>query len=217
MSKAILALPCLFLAFGTLAAGQSKPDAPKTPPGSPPDASREVTGKVSPEEAASGIGVPVDAKTYRIGAEDILYIKVWREPEVSGPASVRPDGRITMPLIGEQKASGLTPEQLGADITKALSKFIVRPDVTVSLQSVQSKKYYITGEVNRTGAFPLVVPTTVLEALSGAGGFRDFANPKKIIIIRGAERLHFNYKEVVKGKNPQQNIFLENGDHLIVP
>ncbi|HYZ83764.1 MAG TPA: polysaccharide biosynthesis/export family protein [Bryobacteraceae bacterium] len=160
---------------------------------------------------------PVDPKTYEIGPEDVLLIRVWREPEFSGPVQVRPDGKFTLPLVGDIPAAGLTPNKLAEDITKALTEFINKPEVTVSLQSVQSKKYYITGEVNRTGSFPLIVPTTVLEALTNAGGFREFARSNKIVIMRGLQRIKFNYKEVIKGKNLEQNILVQNGDYIHVP
>jgi polysaccharide export outer membrane protein len=160
---------------------------------------------------------PVDPNTYVIGAEDHLSIRVWREREVSGGVVVRPDGMISMPLIGEVHAGGKTPEQLGKVITERLSEYLTRPEVLVSVTAIRSKKYYITGQVNRTGAFPLVVPTTILEALSGAGGFGQWANTKKIVILRGEKRIPFNYKEVIKGKNLEQNIYLQNGDHILVP
>jgi polysaccharide export outer membrane protein len=160
---------------------------------------------------------PVDHGTYVIGAEDHLAIRVWREPEVSGSVIVRPDGMITMPLIGEVQAAGKTPNQLKEAIAEQLSEYLTRPEVLVSVTGIRSKKYYITGQVNSTGSFPLVVPTTILEALSGAGGFQQWANTKKIVILRGNKRIPFNYKDVIKGKNLDQNIYLENGDHIIVP
>jgi polysaccharide biosynthesis/export protein len=160
---------------------------------------------------------PVDPKTYVIGPEDILAVRVWREPELSSAVQVRPDGKITLPLIGEMDAAGQTPEGLKNKVVEALQEYIVKPDVIVSIQSVQSRKFYITGEVNRPGTFPLVVPTTILEALTNSGGFREFANPKKITILRRGKILKFNYNEVVKGKNMQQNVQIENGDYIVVP
>lgn len=109
--------------------------------------------------------MPVDPKTYKLGPEDIIMIKVWREPDLSGPVFVRPDGKISMPLVGELQAAGHTPEQLGHEITAALSKVMNKPEVFIAVQQVNSKKYYIIGEVNRTGVFPLVTTTTVLEAI----------------------------------------------------
>jgi polysaccharide export outer membrane protein len=161
--------------------------------------------------------MPVDPKTYLIGPEDILMIKVWKEGELSGNVQVRPDGKITLPLVGELQASGATPEGLKGKIVEALSEFINKPEVTVFLMSVQSKKFHIMGEVSRPGSYPLVVPVTILEALTNAGGFREFANTKKITILRNGKTLKFNYNDVIKGKNMQQNIPIENGDYIVVP
>ena len=144
-------------------------------------------------------------------------IRVWREPDLSGPVGVRPDGKISLPLIGELQAAGVTPEKLAEKITEGFSKYVASPEVMVQVASVNSKKYFISGEVMRPGSYPLVVPTTVLEALAIAGGFRDYADRKKIMIMRGPKRYSFNYTEVVKGKNLLQNILLESGDHIIVP
>jgi len=160
---------------------------------------------------------PVDPNTYQIGPEDVLLIRVWREPELSGTVVVRPDGKITLPLVGEVTAGGRTPAALRKEITERLSEFITRPEVLVQVQAVRSKKYYVIGKVNRTGAFPLVVPTTVLEALSAAGGFQPWAKKNKIVILRGNQRLRFNYDQVIQGKNLEQNIYLQNGDYIIVP
>jgi polysaccharide export outer membrane protein len=181
-----------------------------------PPASRSDASSTAPSKA-DGAGVAVDPKTYVIGAQDVLLIKVWREQDFTGPYTVRPDGKISMPLVGDVQASGLTPERLGEQLKQALSNFINSPDVSVSLQTVGSKKFYITGEVNRAGEYTLATPTKVFDALSNAGGFRDFANKKKIIIIRGTERIKFNYQDILKGKNLEQNIFLENGDTIVVP
>ena len=169
------------------------------------------------EALRKAVGAPVDPRTYVIGAEDILMIRVWREPDLSGPVGVRPDGKISLPLIGEVQAAGVTPEKLAEKITEGFSKYVASPEVMVQVASVNSKKYFVSGEVMRPGSYPLVVPTTVLEALAIAGGFRDYADRKKIMILRGPKRYSFNYTEVVKGKNLLQNIQLESGDHIIVP
>jgi len=179
-------------------------------------ASAPAAKKSHPESEAANTA-NVDRKAYVIGPEDVISVRVWREPDNSGSFRVRPDGRVSIPLIGEIQAAGLTPEQLSDNITKGLEKVMVRPEVTVGVEQVNSKKYYIQGEVNRPGAYPLVIPTTVLEALVNAGGFRDFANTKKIVILRGTQRLRFNYKEVTKGKKMEQNILLKPGDQIIVP
>jgi polysaccharide export outer membrane protein len=157
-------------------------------------------------------------KTYTIGPEDVLNILVWREPELTKNHLVRSDGKITMPLLGDIQAAGLTPERLKAQLTQALSEQILKPEVTVTVMAVNSKKFYISGEVNKSGMFSLAVPVRVFDALNLAGGFRDFAKTTDILIIRanGKEILHFNYKEYLKGKHTEKNIFLENGDSIIV-
>ena len=159
----------------------------------------------------------VDPHTYAIGAGDVLFVKVWREMDFTGPYTVRPDGKITIPLVGDMQAAGLTPERLGEQLKQALSDYINNPDVSVSLQQINSKKFFISGEVARPGEYILTTPTRIFDALANSGGFRDFANKKKIIIIRGAERIKFNYLEVLKGKDLDQNIFIENGDTIVVP
>lgn len=175
------------------------------------------TGAHKKVEAPTLGGAPVDPKTYVIGPEDLLVVRVWREAELSGEFPVRPDGRISLPLVNEIQAAGLTPEQLKAAVEKGLSRYMTQPEVSVAVRQVNSKKYFIIGEVQKPGSYPLTVPTSVLEALVNAGGFRDFANPKKIVILRGGERLKFNYKEVISGKKMDQNIRLESGDQIIVP
>jgi polysaccharide export outer membrane protein len=160
--------------------------------------------------------MPVDPKSYRVGPEDVIAVRVWREPELSGQFVVRPDGRITLPLAGELNVSELTPEQVQAKVIELYSKFVNKPEVGVSLSRVGSKKYYLVGQVARAGMMPLVVPTTILEAINAAGGFQEFANKKKVTILRGTKILRFNYEEVINGKKMEQNILVENGDHIIV-
>jgi len=202
----------LWLAAATPAQAQKE-----SPPAPPPSTTAPARGDAPAAPLKPDSGVAVDPKTYVIGAQDVLSIKVWREQDFTGLYTVRPDGKITLPLIGDVQASGLTPERLGDQLKQGLSNFINSPDVSVSLQAVGSKKFYITGEVNRPGEYVLAIPTKVFDALSNSGGFRDFANKKKIIIIRGTDRLRFNYQDILKGKNLEQNIFLENGDTVVVP
>lgn len=159
----------------------------------------------------------VDPTTYVIGVQDQLFVRVWRENDFTAPYIVRPDGKITIPLIGDVQAGGLTPERLAAQLKQGLTDYINNPDVTVTITQVNSKKYFVTGGVARTGEFPLAVPIHVFDALTNAGGFRDFANKKKIIIIRGSDRIKFNYVDILKGKNLEQNILLQNGDTIVVP
>ncbi len=174
---------------------------------------KDITAK--PIDAS--VAAPVDPGKYQIGPEDLLFIRVWREPDFTLPVAVRPDGKITMPLIGDVRAAGESPLQLTAALKQLLTQYLNNPDVNVFVTEVRSKKFYIDGEMNRPGSFALVTPTSVLEALSRGGGFRDFANTRKIRVLRGGEVLHFNYKDVTKGKHLEQNIAVENGDHIIVP
>jgi polysaccharide export outer membrane protein len=176
-------------------------------------ASAEEASKVLETSAA----LAVDQEKYQIGTEDLLFIRVWREPDFTLPVAVRPDGKITMPLIGEVQAAGQSPLQFTATLKQLLAQFLNNPDVSVFVTEVRSKKFYIDGEMNRPGWFALVTPTSVLEALSRGGGFREFANTKKIRVLRGGEIRHFNYREVTNGKHLEQNIAVENGDHIIVP
>lgn len=195
----------------------------QTPAGSAPAQapSKAEAEKSAPPKTAeiplSGLAAPVDPHSYIIGSEDVLAIRVWRENDLSVGVVVRPDGKITIPLAGDVQAAGLTPTQLAAKITEAYSKFLNRPEVSVSVQQVQSRRYFITGKVGRPGAVSLVTPTTVLDAITMAGGLQDFAKKSKIVIMRGKERLKFNYNEVIKGKKVEQNILLQPGDYIVVP
>jgi polysaccharide biosynthesis/export protein len=171
----------------------------------------------TPKIDTAQTALAVDPGKYQIGAEDLLFVRVWREPDFTLPVAVRPDGKITMPLIGEVRAAGQSPLQLTATLKQLLMQYLNNPDVSVFVTEVRSKKFYIDGEVNRPGSFALVTPTSVLEALSRSGGFREFANTKKIRILRGGEIRHFNYKDVTNGKHLEQDIVVENGDHIIVP
>ena len=183
----------------------------------PDTAPAKVESPKAPTNAAeAGLGQAVDARTYVIGPEDILMITVWREPDFTKPVIVRPDGKISMPLINDIQAAGMTPTALGVKLTEALSEFINKPEISVSVNQINSQKFFINGNVNRTGQFPLAVPTRIADALSAAGGFRDFANTKKIVIIRGDKRLYFNWNDYKKGKHLEQNIYLQTGDTILV-
>lgn len=195
-------VPAALAAAGLAAQEPAKP-APK------PDDAR-------PASAAAGIAA-VDPNSFVLGVEDVIFIRTWRNEDWTWETAIRPDGKITGPLIGDIEAAGKTPAQVAQTIAELLTKYINKPEVTVTVRQVNSKKYYVTGEVNQGGAFPLVGRVTVLEALGKAGGFREFANLKKIVILRNGQRLPFNYREVTKGKKLEQNIVLEPGDYIIVP
>jgi polysaccharide export outer membrane protein len=157
-----------------------------------------------------------------VGNDDVLAINVWKEPDISRSIPVRSDGKISLPLVGEVQAAGRTPLQLEQDIATKLRYYIAAPEVTVMVQEIHSQKFNILGQVAKPGSYPLEVATTVLDAIAAAGGFRDFANQKAIYILRqnpggGESRIAFNYKNVIKGKNSQQNIKLEPRDTIVVP
>lgn len=168
---------------------------------------------------------PAGAETrsdYVIGNGDVLAINVWKEAEVSRTVPVRPDGKISLPLIGEIQAAGKTPKQLQADISKGLRDYISEPEVAVIVQEQKSQRFNILGQVQKPGSYLLTNPTTVLDAIAIAGGFRDFAKVKSIKVLRqqadGKQvNLAFNYKDAIKGSNTAQNIEIEPGDTIYVP
>jgi polysaccharide export outer membrane protein len=176
------------------------------------------------EPSAKGTPVSQAAEndaSYAIGPQDTLRIDVWKEAEISRTVPVRPDGKISLPLLNDVQAAGLTPMQLANAITEGLKKYINNPQVTVTVQEINSRRVFVTGEVARAGAFPLLPNMTVLQALSSTGGFTQFAKLKSIYVLRtedGKQIKHpFNYKDVVSGKKPEQNIFLQPGDVIVVP
>jgi polysaccharide export outer membrane protein len=185
---------------------------------------QDATENQKPAKAAAP-AVATKAATidpnYVIGAQDVLDISVWKEPEVSRTVPVRPDGKISLPLLNDVQAAGLTPSQLAAQLTESLKRFVANPQVTVIVTTINSQRIYIMGEVTRPGAYPMLPGMTVLQALSSGGGFTPYANLKKIYLLRQENgkqtKYAFNYKEVIGGKNPEQNIQLKAGDTIVVP
>ncbi|MBZ5683705.1 MAG: polysaccharide biosynthesis/export family protein [Acidobacteriia bacterium] len=173
------------------------------------------SAKSSDEVQASNV-----APDYVIGADDTLHISVWKEPDLTETLPVRPDGKISMPLLNDITAAGLTPLQLRDTITEKLKKYIADPRVTVVVTGMNSRRIFVTGEVTHTGPMTLLPHMTMLQALAQAG-FTQFANPKAIYLLRNEngkqQKLPFNYKEVVKGNHPEQNIELKPGDTIVVP
>jgi polysaccharide export outer membrane protein len=173
------------------------------------------------DETKSTITPATTDPAYVIGPEDVLDVNVWKEPDMTRIVPVRPDGKITLPLINDVEAAGSTPQQLASTVTSKLRKYLTEPQVTVIVTQINSQRVFVVGEVLRAGAFPLVPGTTVLQALASAGGFTTFANVKKIHVMRVVNGKHteipFNYREVLKGDNPDQNIKLEPGDTVVVP
>lgn len=160
--------------------------------------------------------------TFVIGNDDVLAVSVWKEPDISKSVPVRSDGKISLPLVGEVEAAGQTPLKLEQEIASRLKNYISEPEVTVIVQQINSQKFNILGQVTKPGAYPLTNSPTVLDAIAVAGGFRDFAKRNRIYVLRqnpdGTQaRLTFNYKEVIKGENPAQNVKLQPRDTIVVP
>lgn len=209
VGKLSLAALLVLVSVGLLAQTESAPAAAAS------DKAAADKTAAAPEKGRSD-------ESYVIGPNDMLAINVWKEPEVSRSVPVRSDGKISLPLVGELQAGGQTPKQLEQEITKRLQSYISEPEVTVIVTDSKSQRINILGMVARPGAYLLSGSTTVLDAIAMAGGFKDFAKKKSVYVLRaGADgtqkRLPFNYKEVIKGTNPEQNIRLLPGDTIVVP
>jgi polysaccharide export outer membrane protein len=216
MHRTIVFVVAILLANAgiTQAAQQEKKDGGKEPAAT---SARNTSAAATDNKPAPATTDPA----YVIGAEDVLNIDVWKEPDVSRTVPVRPDGRISLPLINDVQAAGLTPQQLSVTVAESLRKYLNEPQVTVIVTAINSQRIFVVGEVQHVGAFSLIPGMTVLQALSGAGGFTPFANVKKIHVMRVRDGKHIelpvNYREVLKGDNPDQNIKLEPGDTVVVP
>ena len=165
---------------------------------------------------------PAAGRDYIIGNGDLLAINVWKEAEISRVVPVRPDGKISLPLIGELQASGRTPRQLQEEIAKKLKDYVAEPEVNVIVQEIKSQKFNVLGMVMHPGSYTLTKPMTVIDAIAMAGGFRDFAKQKDVYVLRRdvggkQNRLPFNYKDVIKGRSPEQNVELQSDDTVVVP
>jgi polysaccharide export outer membrane protein len=206
-------LAAAFLAFPLLAQTSSRGKAKAK--------QMQTTSAASSNDHGSVVSPATADPGYVIGPEDVLNVSVWKEPQITQVVPVRPDGKISMPLLNDVQAAGLTPMQLSEDITKKLAKYLSNPQVTVIVTQINSQRYYIMGEVARAGTYPLLPNMTVLQALSGAGGFTPFAKLSDIYVLRIADgrqiKLPFNYKDVIKGQKTDQNIILKAGDTIIVP
>jgi polysaccharide export outer membrane protein len=156
-----------------------------------------------------------------IGADDLLSVRFWGDQQLSADVVVRPDGMISLPLLNAVEAAGLTPEQLNKALEKAATKYLAEPQVTVIVREVRSRRVFVLGQVARPNPVPLNTDMTVLQVLSAAGGLLEYANKSDIVVLRtenGRERrFKFNFDDVIKGKNPEQNILLKPGDTVLVP
>lgn len=209
-------IPMLLVAFCVAAVATAKAQELT------PQQDKREEGKNPKEQVAGKGGSSVsDDPSYRIGAQDVLRIDVWREDQLTRTVPVRPDGKITLPLLNDVQAVGLTPMELAAAIRDELKKYITNPQVTVSVTEINSRRMYVSGEVNKPGTYQLLPHMTVLQALSGSGGFTAFARIKNIYVLRSESgkpvKIPFNYKQAIAGKNPEQNIELQPGDVVVVP
>ena len=178
---------------------------------------------VTPAAPAAGVDVPRAASgAYLIGVDDVLSIVFWRDKDLSAPEiTVRPDGKVTLPLINDVQAAGLSPEQLRDVVLDAARKYVEDPNPTVIVKEIKSRKVFITGQVEKPGPYPLNGPTTILQLIATAGGLRDFADGRNIAVMRSRDgqqlMFEFNYRDLLKKKNLSQNIELEPGDTVVVP
>jgi polysaccharide export outer membrane protein len=209
---------------------QSPPQPPSLSPAMPvaPNNPADPAKLAEPAGAKGAAGAPVDAATFVLGAEDQITVKMWDEPKFDGAYTIRPDGKIALPLIGEIQAAGRTPLQLQDAIDKAALSQLKTPRSSVNVVGVHSKHVYFDGEgIAQPGSMDLVIPIHLLEGISARGGFKDFANKNKITILRDGKKLlidrggkkseYFKYSDMTSGKHPESNPLLMDNDHVIVP
>lgn len=169
----------------------------------------------------SAPGAPVVPADFVFGPDDVVSVLFWRDKDMSADVTVRPDGRISLPLINDIQAAGLTPEQLRRAITDASAKYLDDPTVTVIVKAINSRRVFITGQVTKPGEYSLTAPTTVLQLVAMSGGVLEYADAGHIVVMRTtggrSESFPFNYNDVIRRKNLQQNIELRPGDTVVVP
>lgn len=179
-----------------------------------------TTAAAAPAPAPAA-AMPVTPAGYVIGTDDVLSIVFWREKEMSLDVAVRPDGRISLPLLNDVQAAGLTPPELRERLTEEAKRYIEDPNVTVIIRQINSRKVYVTGEVGKPGPYPLGGPTTVLQMIATAGGLHEYADDKNIVVMRTENgrvvAYPFNYRDVTKRRNLKQNLELKPGDTIVVP
>lgn len=225
-SRAILVRKCVMLwtfvlLFNLPCWAQTKNDNRKSNGGPAAHLAMAGSRKDAPKPTRASEAA-LRADNFVLGVDDVIAVNVWKEAEISGTVTVRSDGKISLPLVGELQASAKTPKQLGDEITSRLASFISEPAVTVIVQEIRSRHFNILGRVERPGSYPLTESATVLDAIAIAGGLRDFAKQKSIYVLRRKPdgtllRLAFNYKQVIKDKRLEQNIELQPHDTVVVP
>ena len=216
ITRLALAVCILLVASPAWVAGESEKQA-----GTKGPEKNSASGKDLTQVTTVPLGKP-SKDDYIIGPEDVLAINVWKEPDISRSVPVRPDGKISLPLVGDLPASGLTTDKLRDNIAAKLKEYISNPEVIVIVQEVKSRTFNIVGKVGKPGSYDLAKPMTVLDAIAVAGGFLDFAKSGKIYVLRreadgSRKMLPFNYKLVIKGRELDQNVELRPGDTIVVP
>ena len=205
-------------AAGKPAPGTSSPAPTGKPAAAPAKPATPASSAKPPVAVPPGVSVPAD---YVIGPEDVLTIVFWREKDLSSDVVVRPDGRISLPVLQDIDAAGLTPQQLRDSLTKTAERYVEDPNVTVVVKEINSRRVFITGQVAKPGPYNITSPMTVLQLIAFAGGLLEYANEEDIVIMRLEKdtpvSYRFNYKELEQGKNLKQNIALKPGDTVIVP
>ncbi|MGA3091040.1 MAG: polysaccharide biosynthesis/export family protein [Terriglobales bacterium] len=208
--KSVWSSVAALILMSGLALAQGAPSQPASPAAA--ENEKTTTGAAMPDAQGGA--------EYVIGPDDALHIAVWKEADLSATLPVRPDGKISLPLLNDVQAAGLTPEQLKDSLTEKLKKYIADPRVTVVVTQINSKRIYMTGEVLHAGAVPMLPNMTVLQALSSAG-LSQFANTKRIYVLRTTngkqQKLPVNYRKLVKGQDIEQNYPLQPGDTIVVP
>jgi polysaccharide export outer membrane protein len=201
--------------IGSIALAQAAPQ-----PAASPASDKTASDKTASDKATNAASTSQAGPEYVIGPEDALHIAVWKEADLTASLPVRPDGKISLPLLDDVQAAGLTPKQLADSITEKLKKYLADPRVTVVVTQINSKRIYLVGEVMHVGATPMLPNMTVLQALSSAG-LNQFANTKRIYVLRTAngkqQKLPVNYRKLVKGEQIEQNYLLQPGDTIVVP
>jgi polysaccharide export outer membrane protein len=188
--------------------------------GYPAVAALQVRAQKAPQAAATAAASALPAD-YVIGPDDVLDVRFWKDQDMSGEVVVRPDGRISLPLLNDVQAAGLTPDQLRARLMEEARRYVETPNATVIVKTINSRKVFITGQVEKPGPYPLTSRLTVVQLIAMAGGLREYAEAEKIVIMRSEGGrvipLRFDYTKLAEGKNVSQNIELRPGDTVIVP
>jgi polysaccharide biosynthesis/export protein len=220
MKSAWKAAVAALVLIGSIALAQAAPAQPAVSSATDKTASDKTASDKTSDKTTTAVSTSQAGPEYVIGPEDALHIAVWREADLTASLPVRPDGKISLPLLDDVQAAGLTPKQLADSITEKLKKFLADPRVTVVVTQINSKRIYLVGEVLHVGATPMLPNMTVLQALSSAG-LNQFANTKRIYVLRTQngkqQKLPVNYRKLVKGEQIEQNYLLQPGDTIVVP